>query len=112
MNIYLVPANTKKSTLIFGFMRWIDLLILSIGVVITVLLVAIFGGTNSTLMLILFCIPAGICGLLVVPIPNYHNVRGFLRSMINYISGRKQYFWKGWCVKDVYGRDYESRFNK
>jgi hypothetical protein len=24
----------------------------------------------------------------------------------------KQYYWKGWCVKDVYGRDYEGRFNK
>ena len=53
-------------------------------------------------------LPALVTGMLVMPVPNYHNVLGFLSSLTRYLNSRKQYYWKGWCVKDVYGRDFKE----
>ena len=99
MNGYLVPANAKRGTLIFNIFRPVDLIMFSVGAGLSLLLLMITQ-SSSTLVVILSCLPVGITGLLVVPIPNYHNVLGFLTSFINYITNRRQYFWKGWCVKD------------
>ena len=50
MNGYLVPANTKKSMLIFGMLRGIDAFILAAGIIISVgLLLAVNNaGTVNT----------------------------------------------------------------
>lgn len=107
-NQYLIPANSKKSQLIFSIFTGFDLAMFAIGVATTVLLMLLIR-TNSIVVMILMMLPGVLTGILVMPIPNYHNVMGFLKSMFNYLGSRKQYYWKGWCVKDVYGRDYQGR---
>ena len=108
MNIYLIPANSKKSKLIFSIFTWQDLILFGIGLSTSLLLMATIR-TDDIFIMALLVAPAIITGTLVLPIPNYHNVLGFLRSMVSFINNNKQYYWRGWCVKDVYGRDYESR---
>lgn len=111
-NLYLIPANSKKSQLIFSVFTVSDLILFGIGIVTTVILLITVTKSDGIFIMFLKVLPALITGILVLPIPNYHNVLGFFKSMINYLSSNKQYYWKGWCVKDVYGRDYEGRFNK
>ena len=108
MNNYLIPANSKKSMLILSIFTFADLVMFSVEISITLGMLLIIK-TTSVLGMVLILLPAIITGVLVLPIPNYHNVLGFLTSFINYITNRRQYFWKGWCVKDVYGRDFEER---
>jgi hypothetical protein len=108
MNQYLIPANSKKSQLILSVFTINDLILLISGVSVTLMLLIIVG-SKSLGTIILMLLPGLICGSLVLPLPNYHNVLGFLTSFIRYINNRKQYYWKGWCVKDVYGRDFENK---
>lgn len=107
-NLYLIPANSKKSQLIFSIFTWFDLVMFGIGILITLIMLFVVRSNNPVVMIINI-LPAAITGILVMPIPNYHNVMGFFKSMINFVSNRKQYYWRGWCMKDVYGRDFENR---
>lgn len=102
MNGSLVPANTKKSLLVFGMFRPLpDLLILGSGIGITVILLLIFGDA-STWILLLSCIPMLIGLVLVLPIPNYHNTLCVIESILGFYNGRRKFIWRGWCMKDEY----------
>ena len=101
MNGYLVPANAKRGTLIFNMFRPIDLIRFGVGAGLSLLLLMIVQ-SDSTVLVLLSCLPVGITGLLVVPIPNYHNVLCALCSMYRFYTERRRYIWKGWCVKDVF----------
>ena len=107
-NQFLIPANSKKSQLIFSIFTWFDLIFFAIGLTTTIFLMVLIK-TSDIIIMAFLIMPAVITGIMVLPIPNYHNVMGFFKSMISYFSSRKQYYWKGWCVKDVYGRDFEGR---
>ena len=96
---FLIPANSKKSMLIFGLFNGVDLLIFGIGVTTSLLLLMIVGPTE-TLDTFLVLLPALICILLVAPIPNYHNVRTIIKSIWHFFTDRQVFIWKGWCVKD------------
>ena len=100
-NEYLIPANTKKSILIFGILRPIDAIILGTGIMISVMLLLIFSNAG-TLLLVLSCIPMSIGLILVLPIPNYHNTLVAIQSILRYYNERRNYIWKGWCVYDEY----------
>ena len=102
---YLIPANTKKSTLILGFMRVVDVIIASSGIVTTVMLLVIFENTDNVLITLLICLPAIICGLLILPIPNYHNTLVALQSILRYYNERRNYIWRGWCIYDELKND-------
>lgn len=104
MNGSLVPANAKKSLLIFGMLRPIDAIILGTGIGISVILLIMFsnGGTIITLV---SCIPMLVCLALVLPIPNYHNTLVALQSIYRYYNERRKYIWKGWCVYDEFKHD-------
>lgn len=93
---YLVPANTKKSLLIFNILRPLDAIILAFGVSITVGAL-IFIGADNTLLLMVGCLPMLISVILVLPIPNYHNTLVGIQSILNFYNGRRNYIWKGWC---------------
>ncbi|MCI8394721.1 MAG: hypothetical protein HFH86_04515 [Bacilli bacterium] len=96
---YLIPANTKKSKLIFGFFTYLDLIIFGVGCSVTLILLFIFQSMNfQTALLVL--LPAIISGFLVVPVPNYHNVMQLLTNIFLFYMNRKRYYWKGWCMKD------------
>ena len=108
MNNYLIPANSKKSQLILNIFNGVDLTILITGIIISgILLWSI--KSDSLLVLIGLASPALIAIFLVLPIPNYHNVRTLIGSMNRYLTGRKKYYWRGWCA--CYG-DNESNNNK
>ena len=102
---HLIPANTKKSTLIFGFMRIVDAVIIGTGVAITVILLVFIDNPNNTLITLAACLPAIICGLLVLPIPNYHNTLVAMQSIIRYYNERRNYIWRGWCIYDEFKDD-------
>ncbi len=105
MNGSLVPANTKKSLLIFGMFRPLpDLLILGGGVGLTIFLLLFFGNAN-TWILIGCCIPMLLAVALVLPIPNYHNTLCAIQSILDFYNGRRKFIWKGWCMRDEYKDD-------
>lgn len=101
MNEYLVPANTKKATLIFSILRPIDAMILGVGIVITVLALIILNNAGTVITLIA-CIPMLVSLILVLPIPHYHNTLVALQSIYRYYNSRRNYIWKGWCIYDEY----------
>lgn len=101
---YLVPANAKKGTLLLNLFRPIDLFIFGGGVVVTLFLLAFVGGETLEI-LILKLIPAGICALLVVPIPNYHNTLCAIQSIISFYTERHRFLWKGWCLYEEFSDD-------
>jgi len=96
MHESIIPANTKKATLFLGFMRGIDMLILGIGTMITIGLLTV-ASTSNTWITMAECIPMLFCGLLIIPIPNYHNTLCCLESIVTYNNSRRNYVWKGWC---------------
>lgn len=98
-NSYLIPANSKKSMLYFGLFNQTDLVILSIGLVISFVALMIVPLSN-TLASVLAILPGMVSVFLVFPIPNYHNVRTFLKSCFTFLTNNQSYVWKGWCVKN------------
>ena len=102
MNGFLVPANSKKGNLILNMFRPIDLIMVGVGAAVTLLMFMIVD-TNNTIMVLISCIPLGITGLLVIPIPNYHNVLCALQSIFKFFTERRNYVWKGWCFYDEFG---------
>ncbi len=100
MNGFLVPANTKKAQLIMGFLRGIDAIILGTGIGVSVILLIIIGGNVGIWLTLGACMPGIICGLLVLPIPNYHNTLVALQSIYRFYSERRNFIWKGWCIYD------------
>ncbi len=99
MNNYLIPANSKKSQLILGFFRGIDLILFGSGVGITLILLLTIQSANMGVMMLILA-PALITGFLVMPVPNYHNVLQFIVNLYTYFSERRRYYWKGWCYQD------------
>ena len=99
MNGFLIPANTKRSMLIFGLFQTIDLIIFSSGVGATLLLLLIVSA-DTIAKVIIVLLPVLVCGFLVIPVPNYHNMRVVITEVWNFYTTRQQFIWKGWCVQD------------
>ena len=98
---YLIPANAKKGTLIFGMFTKFDLVLFGIGILVSVLL--LISISPETLKAAIICfLPLFISAFLVVPIPNYHNVLTLIKEMIDFFYGRRNYKWEGWCYKNEY----------
>ena len=94
-NNYLIPANTKKSQLILGFFTPTDLIIFSVGCVWSFVMLLIVKQLSLGI-LILVMLPALIATFLVMPVPHYHNVLQLITNFMNFITGRRRYYWKGW----------------
>lgn len=97
MNQFLIPANSKKSMLIFGAFRPIDLIIFGCGIGATVLLL-ISLPLNELPILVLALSPVLVTGLLVFPVANYHNVLTVLITIYQFFTSRQKFIWKGWCA--------------
>ena len=102
MNQYLIPANSNRGKLIFGFFRPVDLIVFGIGIFITFILLLIFQNDMSNLATALGVLsPALITGFLVLPVPNQHNVMVVIGNVYNFFFvDRRRYVWKGWCCLD------------
>ena len=102
MNQYLIPANSNRGKLIFGFFRPIDLIIFGVGIFTTFILLFIFQNDMSNLATALGVLsPALITGFLVLPVPNQHNIMVVIENIYNFFFvDRRRYIWKGWCCLD------------
>lgn len=98
---FLIPANSKKSMLIFGAFTTFDLILFGSGIGVTILLLLIIA-PNTFLTAIIDLLPAVVCGFLVMPIPNYHNIRIVIQELYKFYTTRQKFIWKGWCVKDEF----------
>ena len=96
-NSYLIPANSKKSMLIFGYFNTVDLILFCSGIGLSFLLM-MFLPMEQFGFAILAIIPGSIAFLLVFPIPNYHNVRTVIKNAWIFYTTRQKYIWKGWCL--------------
>lgn len=99
MDNYLIPANTKKSMLIFGLFTKFDLILFGIGVGLTLLLLVLLP-IEQIVFAIIALIPAAVCAFLVMPVPNYYNMRTLLTSAIGFFMNQRKFKWKGWCFTD------------
>lgn len=96
MNNFLIPANSKKSMLIFGLFNVTDLIIFGSGIAVTLLLLLILSPSKLAFAVI-DILPVGITGLLVFPIPNYHNMLTVIDNIWTFYTSRQKFIWKGWC---------------
>ena len=99
MNGFLIPANSKKSMLIFGIFETIDLIIFLSGVGATLILLLIISADTIAKVLVVLT-PVAIAAFLIMPVPNYHNMRVIIRELWEFYTTRQKFIWKGWCVKD------------
>ncbi len=105
-NMYLIPANSKKSMMIFGMFYPFDLILFGTGLSISLLLLMILP-LDSLVVSLLAISPGLITGLLVFPLPNYHNTLTVLIDIFDFFTTRQRYVWKGWCVMDELKKDKE-----
>ena len=82
MNMFLIPANSKKSALILGLFKPVDLVILGIGVLISFILLLALPIEQMTYTIIVLT-PGVFCAFLVFPVAYY-----------------QKFVWKGWCYID------------
>lgn len=80
----------------FGVFNTPDLIIFASGIVISLLLLMILPIDRLTMGFVAIA-PGCICGFLVMPIPNYHNIRTVIRIAWEFYTTRQKYIWKGWC---------------
>ncbi len=99
MNNYLIPANTKRGNLILGIFKPFDLILLATGVLLSLILLLSLS-MNYTWQVIIVVTPGLLCGFLVIPIPNYHNILNVIVEAYTFFTSRQRYEWKGWCVRD------------
>ena len=93
---YLIPANTKNGQLILGIFRPFDLILFSVGVLMTIILLAFLPQEDTTVTILSLC-PAVVCAFLVMPIPNYHNMLTIIIELYEFVTTRQTYRWRGWC---------------
>lgn len=96
MGSYLIPANSKKSLLIFSRFTPIDLWVFITGIVVSFVLLLTLP-VEELLFAIIAIAPGCICSFLVFPIPNYHNVMTFIKIVFNFYTTRQHFVWRGWC---------------
>ena len=101
-NTYLIPANSKKSALIFGYFTGSDLVIALVGVALSLILMMTLP-TGIFWVAIISILPLIIAAFLVFPVPNYHNVRTVIRNAWEFYTTRQKYIWKGWCFDNGEG---------
>ena len=100
MGGFLIPANSKRSMLIFGLFNKFDLILFCSGLGVSFILLLLLP-LDSIWVALLAIAPALITGFLVIPVPNYHNILTVLKSIFEFFTNNQKYIWKGWCFYDV-----------
>ncbi len=107
--MYIIPANSKKSQLIFNVFRPFDLFgVLLPGVILTTAFLFMFPGDTISDITIKLT-PIAIALFLVMPIPFYHNVLVYLQEVIKFFYNQKRYYWRGWCASYVGDDDGDAQ---
>ena len=71
---FVIPANSKKSGLIFGLFKPFDLILFGSGTAVTFILLAILP-ISKLWGVVLTLLPICTTGMLVFPIPSYRELR-------------------------------------
>lgn len=100
MGGFLIPANSKRSMLIFGLFNKFDLILFCSGLGVSFILLLLLP-LQSLWVALLAIAPGLITGFLVIPVPNYHNILTVLKSIFEFFTNNQKYIWKGWCYYDV-----------
>ena len=95
---YLIPANTKKSQLIFGLFNKFDMILFGSGIGVSLILLMALP-VEDLKFAIISVIPGLVTGFLVFPLPYYHNVLNVLIEMYEFMTHTQTYVWKGWCFR-------------
>ena len=90
MNNFLIPANAKKSMLILGLFTKFDLILFGCGVGLTLLLLMTLPLEEFAISIIAL-LPALITGFLVLPVPNYYNMRTLIGSAISFYTNQRKF---------------------
>lgn len=98
-NSYLIPANSKRGLLYFSAFTLNDLILFGVGIAVSFILFYILP-VDKLLFAIIAIAPGMICGFLVIPVPNYHNIRTVIKTAYEFYTTRQRYVWKGWCIRD------------
>ena len=93
---YLIPANSKRSLLIFSVFTPFDLIMFAIGISMTLILLLVLP-VDKLLYAVIALAPGLITGFLVLPIPNYHNMLTIIKEAFRFFTQRRNFIWKGWC---------------
>ena len=96
---FLIPANSKKSLMIFGLFTSFELILFSCAIAISLFLLIVLP-VEQLLFAIIALSPACIIGFLLMPVPHYHNVLTVLKSCWEFYTTRQKFIWKGWCFND------------
>ena len=96
MNNYLIHANTKRSMLIFGIFRPIDLGIFITGGVLTFVMIFINNPQDLTDVFI-DLIPLLVGSIMITPVPNQMNIWSFTVNVYSFLIHQRNYRWRGWC---------------
>ncbi len=98
-NGFLIPANTKKSMLILGLFTQFDLILFSVGIALSIIFLITLP-LNEIVFVIIALLPVGVTGFLVMPVPNYYNMRTLIASAVGFFVNQRKFKWKGWCMYD------------
>ncbi|MBQ7240472.1 MAG: hypothetical protein IJS56_03430 [Bacilli bacterium] len=104
-NRYLIPANTKRSMLIFGLFKPVDIIIFVIGGSLTAILIAALG-TDTPAQVLVGLAPLLISVVMLSPVPNHRNFWTFTVNVYTYFTSQRKYRWRGWCM--LRGEDKEQ----
>ena len=83
--------------LIFGLFTKFDLILFLIGIGASLLMLVVLP-VEQIAVAIIALLPALVTGFLVMPVPNYYNMRTLLSSAIQFFMNQRKFKWKGWCV--------------
>ena len=101
MTGFLIPANSKKSMLIFGLFRGFDLIVLGVGMAISLILLLTLNLSDIG-PTVLAITPGAIAIILVFPVAHYHNVMTVILSIYRFFTSRERFIWKGWCYSEEF----------
>ena len=101
---YLIPANSKKSMMIFGMFYPFDLILFGCGILATMIMVMVLP-IADLVVAVIAVLPAAVTGFLVFPVPNYHNVLTVIITAWTFLTTRQKFVWKGWCVTSEFKDD-------
>ena len=99
---YLIPANSKRSMLILGWFKTVDIIIFGVGIAISAVFIGIFG-TDTIKDMMFDLTPAIITTVMVLPVPNHRNVWNLTLNIYNFLVNQRNYKWRGWCI--LHGKD-------
>ncbi len=94
---FLIPSNSKRSMLILGMFTKVDLAIFITGLIFTVLLI-IINNPQDLVDVGIDVLPLLTTVIMVVPVPNQHNIWTFTANVYSYLTKPRNYRWRGWCI--------------